>query len=106
MGKPKRMDRVGRALDICAFLHRNYLVNGQWATVGEYARFAGISKSPHLIGLFHEMLDQGLITVQQEPYRATVMYTFAVNYQHVEKSYPQVKKELIERVGVWQEVLL
>jgi hypothetical protein len=100
------MDRAGRVLDICAFLHRNYLVNEQWVTVGEYARYAQMSVSPHLRGIFTWMLDNHILTMQPEPYRAGVMYTFALDYKAIEQpDAAWLKDEMIRRVG-WQEGLL
>lgn len=99
----KKMSARERELDLMAFLHRNYLVNEQWVTVGEYARFAKLSKSPYLTSVFKGLLDKGLLTMQQEPYRATVMYTFALNYRKIEACYPDEKHEMITRVGAWQE---
>ena len=101
----KKMSGSQRELDIMAFLHRNYLVDEQWVTVGEYARFAQLSKSPYLSSMFRGLLDEGLITVQQEPYRATICYTFALNYEKIEACYPHLKHEMIARVGGWQERL-
>jgi hypothetical protein len=98
------MDRAGRVKDILLFLHRNYLVNGQWVTIGEYARFATISKSPHLRQIFKQLSDEKIITFQVENYKATVMQTFAVDYEHVSKLYPHIKKILMD-IG-WQEELL
>lgn len=100
---PKKMSLRERELDIMAFLHRNYLVNEQWITVGEYARFAQLSKSPYLSSMFHGLLDKGAVTMQQEPYRATICYTFALNYEKIEACYPHIKHEMITRVGGWQE---
>ncbi len=100
------MKREDRALDVACFMHRNYLVNGQWITVGEYARFANVSPSPHLRGLFAEMLDAGILTMQAEPYKATTKYTFALNYEHIEEGWFQsLKLAITKKVGRWQEKL-
>jgi len=99
----KKMTGQGREMDILAFLHRNRIVNDQWVTVGEYARFAGISRSPYLTKVFNNLIDRCWLSMQQEPYRATVMYTFSPNYEHIEKYYPEVKTELIQKVGAWKE---
>jgi len=100
------MDREGRSLDIACFLHRNYLVSGQWVTVGEYARYANISASPHLRGIFAELLDTGVVTVQEEPYRATVRYTFRLNYEQINEFFQRLKVQITQRVGAWQDALL
>ena len=102
----KYMDREGRALDIACFLHRNYMMSRRWVTVGEYARYAGISASPHLRGLFAELLDLCVVTVREEPYKKTVKYTFALNYDHVSEFYTQLKQQIVNKVGTWQEKLL
>jgi len=102
----KKMSAEERQLDIMAFLHRNYLASGQWVTVGEYARFAKLSRSPYLTSVFSGLLDARLITMQEEPYRATVMYTFALNYEKIERFNPHIKQEMINRVGSWQERLI
>lgn len=102
----KKLLRGERELDIMAFLHRNYLMSGQWVTVGEYARFAGITRSPYLQTMFAKLLDEGMITMQQEPYKAVVKYTFALNYDKINACYPHTKHEMIARVGSWQESLI
>lgn len=102
----KKMSRSERQLDIMAFLHRNRLVNDQWVTVGEYARFAQVSRSPYLSSLFHDLLDEGMIEMQKEPYRATWMFTFSLNYKKIEDYYPHTKHEMVNRVGAWQGELL
>lgn len=98
------LDRAGRVKDILLFLHRNYLINGQWVTVGEYARFAAISKSPHLRQIFKQLEAEKIVTSQQENYKATFMKTFKVDYDNVSKVYPHIRQILME-IG-WQEGLL
>jgi hypothetical protein len=98
------MERAGRVKDILLFLHRNYLVNGQWVSVGEYARFARVSKSPHLRQIFAQLCAEKIITFQDEPYKATIARTFAIDYESVTKLYPHIRQILME-IG-WQESLL
>jgi hypothetical protein len=98
-----KMSKGERQLHLMAFLHRNYMVNRQWVTIGEYARFALISRSPYIQSVFAELLDEGMILMQQEPYRATIKYTFALNYEKIEACYPHTKHEMITRVGGWKE---
>lgn len=98
------MSREGREQDILKFLHRNWLMNEQRVSLGEYARFAGISKSPHLRNIFASMFDHGLVEMIAENYRATVVYVFKPNYEHISKFYPQIKAILTD-MG-WQEQLL
>jgi hypothetical protein len=99
-----RMDREGRIEDILKFLHRNWLMNQRRMSLGEYARFAGISKSPHLRNVFEDMLDRGVIDIKGDNYRNTVIYTFKPNYDYISKYYPKLNQVLTTIGG--QEQLL
>lgn len=102
MPKMKADDRV---VDVCAFLHRNYLVNEQWVTTGEYARFARLSNSPYLRGVFSRLLDWGVLEVQEEPYKASKKFTFRLNYKAFESEDASwLKSAIMQKVGYWQEV--
>ena len=98
------VSREERIADILKFLHSNWLVNEQRVSIGEYARFARMSKSPHLRQIFLHLLDAGMVEVIPEKYRATVVYVFKPNYEHIAKFYPEIKRILMD-IG-WQEALL
>jgi hypothetical protein len=100
----KRYDREGRRIDILLFMHRNYMVSGQWITVGDYARHASISTSPYIRHEFAELEALHVITSQTEPYKATWQRTYALAYEQIAIEFPDLKTALSE-FG-WQERLI
>ena len=97
------LDRVGRVKDILLFLHREKMASDSWSSVGDYARFAGISKSPHLKQMFGQLWREGIIRKEEVDYRATIMHLYQIDYANVSKLYPHIRQILME-IG-WQEEL-
>jgi SOS-response transcriptional repressor LexA len=98
------MNGAGRVKDILLFLHREYLMTGMSQTVGEYARFAGMAKSPHLRNMFSELVRENILTMKPETYKSTVMYVYKINYPYVSKYIPHIRAILME-IGGQEELL-
>lgn len=88
------MDRAGRELDICKFINSHYVRFGAMPTLGDYARHAHVSKSPHLRAIFFEMIDSAVLIVEQKPYRATIKYVFGLNYEYIKEFVPTLYREI------------
>jgi hypothetical protein len=80
------------------------MVSDEGSTVGQYARKAGISASPHLRGIYKELLEANILIKTSVNYKAVRMDLYEINRDTVSELYPDIREFLTE-IG-WQERLL
>lgn len=91
-----KMSREGRWLDICTYCRYMERMDGDGSSIGQYCRQKGISKSPYIIGEFKYLVSAGILTEDEQEYKATGVKLYKPNLAVISNDYPQLYQTLTD----------